>query len=114
MNQIAALFTPFDRPCYEKLTAQHIDDSCKCPTPVLNVLQQGGFSISFRRRHAHVTIDDAHKMAINKDCKEAITKRTVDYIKCVATFFQVCCKSLKNLDAQLSPEAQCHSTNDIL
>jgi len=96
---MAALFTAFDRPCYEKLIAQHIHDICKCPTPVLNALKQGGFSISFRGSYAHnVAIDEAHEMAINKDCKEAITKPSADYIKRVATFLPVRSKSL---DAQL-------------
>ena len=31
VKQMAALFTAFDRPCYEKLIAQHIHDICKCP-----------------------------------------------------------------------------------
>ena len=98
MKQMAALFTAFDRPCYEKLIAQHIHDICKCPTPVLNALQRGGFSISFRGMHAHnVAIDEAHEMAINKDCKEAITKPSADYIKRVATFLPVRSKSLKKL-----------------
>lgn len=71
---------------------------------MLNALNQGGFSISFRGRYAHnVAIDEAHEMAINKDCKEAITKPSGDYIKCVATFLPVSSKSLKNLDAKFFP-----------
>ena len=72
--------------------------------PVLNALKQGGFSISFRGRHAHnIAIDEVHEMAINKDYKEAITKPSADYIKRVATFLPVCFKSFKKLDAQLFP-----------
>ena len=106
IKQTVALFTAFDRPCYEKLTVQQ--------------LQVPNTSAEARRflhrfQYAHtVAIDEAHEMIINKDCKEAITKRSTDYIRCAATFFQVCSKSLKNLDAQLFLEAQCHSTNDIL
>ena len=87
---MAALFTAFDRPYYEKLIAQHIHDICKCPTPVLNALKQCDFSISLRGRHAHnIAIDEVHEMAINKDCKEAITKPSANYIKRVATFLPV-------------------------
>ena len=82
---------------------------------MLIALQQGGFSISFRGRHAHnIAIDAAHEMAINKDCKEAITKPSADYTKRVATFLPVRFNSLKNLNAQLFPEAQSDGIDDIL
>ena len=73
IKSMAALFTAFDRPKYQKLIPQHIVDLLTI-SEVLSHLKKGGFTVSIRGRAGHsVGIDEAHEMCINKDCKEYIT-----------------------------------------
>ena len=45
-GRMAALFTAFDRPNYQKIIPQHIVDMLTIPKEVLSNLQQGGFTVS--------------------------------------------------------------------
>ena len=70
IKTIAALYTAFDRPNYQKLIPQHIIDMLTIPDTILSHLRNGGFTVSIRGRPCHsVAIDKAHEMCINKECK---------------------------------------------
>lgn len=62
-------------------------------------------SVSIRGRPCHfVAIDEAHKMCINKECKEFITRSSADYINHTALFLPVRAKAMKHIEMQLFPE----------
>ena len=105
IKSMAAVFTAFDRPNYQKLIAEHMHDLLTMPEDVLGHLRNGGYTISILGRAGHsVGIDEAHEMCINKDCKEFITKPSGDYINRVATFLPVRSKAMKQFEAQIFPE----------
>lgn len=106
-KSMAALFTAYDRPTYEKLISQHISDMDDLPQPMLEELRNGGFVVSLKGRPCHsVGIDEAHEMCINKDCKECITKPSADYFNRIAQFLPVRSKAMKNLESQIFPEGK--------
>ena len=101
IKSMAALFTAFDRPKYQKLIPQHIVDLLTIPE-VLSHLKKGGFTVSIRGRAGHsVGIDEAHEMCINKDCKEYITRPSADYINRTAKFLPVRAQAMKNMEKQV-------------
>ena len=101
IKSMAALFTAFDRPKYQKLIPQHIVDLLTIPE-VLSHLKKGEFTVSIRGRAGHsVGIDEAHEMCINKDCKEYITRPSADYINRTAIFLPVRAKAIKNMEKQV-------------
>ena len=88
IKSMAALFTAFDRPNYQKLIPQHIVDVLALPYGILSELTKGGFTLSIRGRRGHnIGIDEAHKMCINKECKEFITRPSADYINVQLNFY---------------------------
>ena len=105
IKSMAALFTAFDRPNYQKLLPQHIVNILTIPKEILSHLSNGGFTVSITGRPFHsVGIDEAHEMCINKECKEYITRPSADYINRTAMFLPVRAKSMKNIETQLFPE----------
>ena len=112
IKSMAALFTAFDRPNYQKLIPQHIVDMLTIPEDLLSKLSHGGFTVSIRGRPGHsVGIDEAHEMCVNKDCKEYITRPSADYINRTAAFLPVRAKAIKNLETQLFPEHKHYQTH---
>ena len=105
IKQMAALFTAFDRPNYQKLIPQHIVDMLTIPKEVLSNLQQGGFTVSILGRPCHsIAIDEAHEMCINRECKEFVTRPSADYINRTALFLPIRAKAMKNAEKELFPE----------
>ena len=102
IKSIAALFTAFDWPNYQKLIPQHIVDMLTIPKTILSHLTQSSFTVSITGRACHsVGIDESHEMCINRECKEYITRPSADYIQCMALFLQVRAKAMKNIESQL-------------
>ena len=115
IKSMAALFTAFDRPHYQKLIPQHIVGLLTIPEEVLSHLKKGGFTMSIRGRAGHsVGIDEAHEMCINRDCKEYITRPSADFINRTAMFLPVRAKAIKILKSKCfqtrSPQIQYHLT----
>lgn len=80
IKEMAALFLAYDRPHYSRLIPHHLQELLTIPDDVLSSLKQG-FTVSLKGRAGHsVTIDEAHEMCINRQCKEGITKPSADYI----------------------------------
>lgn len=112
---MAALFTAFDRNNYQKLIAQNIHDILTIPHEVLELLCNGGFTVSITGRPCHsIGIDEAHEMCINKDCKEFITRPSGGYINRIARFLPVQVKAMKNLQSQVFPERNQKSDNQTI
>ena len=103
IKSMAALFTAYDRPNYQKLVAQHINDLLTMPQEIIEQLKRG-FTVSILGRPGHsIGIDEAHEMCVNKDCKEFITRPSGDYINRVARFLPLRAKTMKSFEAQLFP-----------
>jgi len=104
MKTMAALFTAFDHPNYQKLISQHLEDVLTMPAPIITMFQQGAFVVSICGRPWHsVAIDESHEMLINKDCKTSIVRPLPDYINRIARYIPYRTKSVKNLQQQLFP-----------
>lgn len=105
IKSMAALFTAFDRPKYQKLIAQHISDMMTLPDEVHHHLQHGGFAVSIKGRPCHsIGIDEAHEMCINRECKEYVTRPSGENMVRTAIFLPIRAKAIKNLEGQLFPE----------
>ena len=104
MKSMAALFTAFDHPTYQKLISQHLADILTMPTPIVTMFQQGAFVVSILGRPWHsVAIDESHEMLINKDCKSSVVRPLPDYINRIAHYMPYRSKSVKNFQLQLFP-----------
>ena len=104
MKSMAAVFTAFDHPNYQKLISQHLVDLHTMPAPILTMFQQGAFVVSILGRPWHsVAIDESHEMLINKDCKTSIVRPLPDYINRIAHYIPYRSKAVKNLQSQLFP-----------
>ena len=115
LKKMTALFTAFDRPGYQKLVTDHIVDTVRMPTSVMNQLKQGGWTVSLTGRPCHsVGIDECHEMCINKDCKKYVIHPTADSIERKAIFMPIRAKAMKDIEKQLYPEQSTNSLNDIL
>ena len=109
IKSMAAFFTAFDRPNYQKLIPQHIVNILTIPKEILSHLSNGGFTVSITGRPCHsVGIDEAHEMCINKECQEYITRPSADYINHTAMFLPVRAKSMKNIETQLFQDERLH------
>ena len=107
MKEMAALFTAFDHPIYQKLLSQHLVDVLHLPNSVKAMFEQGAFVVSIKGQPwSSIGIDEAHEMLINKACKTSIVRPTKDYINRVAHYIPYRTKTLENLKHQLFPTAK--------
>jgi len=105
LKSMAALFTAFDRPNYQKLISDHIADVESMPQSVLGHLKQGGWTVSLTGRVCHsVGIDECHEMCINKDSKEYVMRPSSDNLDRKAIFMPIRAKAMKEFELQLYPE----------
>ena len=105
LKSMAALFTAFDRPNYQKLISDHIVDIATMPPCVLAQLKNGGWTVSLTGRTCHsIGIDECHEMCINKDSKEYVTRPSADNLDRKAIFMPIRAKAIKELESQVSPE----------
>ena len=99
---MAPLFTEFDRPKYSKLIPHHFLGMHTIPDMVLAHLKRGGFTVSILGRACHsIGVNEAHKMCINRECKEFIIRPSADYISRTAAFLPVRSKAIPNLEQQI-------------
>ena len=104
IKSMAALFTAFDHPTYQKLISRHLEDIVKMPAPITAMFRQGAFVVSVSGRPWHsVAIDESHEMLINKDCKTSIVHPLPDYINRIAQHIPYRSKAIKNLQNELFP-----------
>ena len=114
IKEMAALFTAFDRPKYQKLIPMHIRDMVNLPKNVLTNLQKGGFTVSLLGRPGHsIGVDEAHEMCVNRECKEYISHPSAENINRISLFLPVRSQAMKNLDQQIFPERK-KETNEAI
>ena len=107
VKSMAAVFTAFDHPTYQKLISNHLSDLLSLPRSVLPIFEQGAFVVNTTGRSWHsVGIDEAHEMLINKQCKMSITKPSPDYINRIASYLTYRTKTFQQVKQQVFPETK--------
>ncbi len=115
IKSMAALFTAFDRPNYQKMISHHLVDIVSMPQSVLLQLKAGGWTVSLTGRTCHsIGIDECHEMCINKDGKEYVTRPSADNLDCKAIFMPIRAKAMKGFETQLYTEQSIADKKDIL
>ena len=80
VKAMAAVFTAFDHPTYQKLISQHLEDIATMPSPIITMFRQGAFVVSITGRPWHsVGIDESHEMLIVK-CPLFILYQTISIV----------------------------------
>ena len=102
LKSMAADFTAFDHPVYQKLITRHIVDVLSMPSELLQYFVKGGFALSISGNVLHsVALDECHEMLINKHVKQAVVRPSKDYINRIAQYIPFRMKSVENVKAQL-------------
>ena len=102
LKQMAANFTAFDHPIYQKLITNHIQDVLHMPHELLEYLKTGGFTVSISGHTFHsVGLDESHEMLINKQVKQAVVRPTKDYINRIVRYIPLRIKYLDCLKKEL-------------
>ena len=102
LKLMAADFTAFDHPIYQKLITNHIQDVLKMPDELLEYLKTGGFTVSISGNTFHsVGLDESHKMLINKYVKQAVVRPIKDYISRIARYIPLRIKYIEHLKKEL-------------
>jgi len=105
LKNMAALFSAFDRPNYQRLISDHIVDVSTISQDILTFLEDGGWIVSLTGRPCHcVGLDECHEMCINKDGKAYVTRPSSDNLERKAIFMPIRAKAMKQLESQLYPE----------
>ena len=104
---MAAVFSAFDRPIYQRLVPQHLLDIQTLPEPVLAHLQNGGFSIRLTPSEWHsVAVDECHEMKVNKDAKLAVIRPSESKMVHLSNYLPFRSACLNNLMRELFPERE--------
>ena len=102
LKQMAADFTAWDHPIYQKLISQHVVDILNMPTELIEYFEKGGFALSISGRALHsVGLDESHEMLINRHVKQAIVRPSKDYINRIAQYIPCRVKSFVNFKTQI-------------
>jgi len=111
IKQLAAIFSAFDRPVYQRLIPTHIHDLLTLPKPLLEHLQQGCFSVRLTPSEWHgVALDEYHEMKINKDAKLAVVHPSVHKMEHLSNHLPFRAACINNLTEQLFPEMKERTT----
>ena len=104
IKNIAALFSAYDRPCYQKLVPDHLADLQAYPPQVIDFFKAGRFTVKVKGRVGHaIALDEAHEMCINRDIKMAVVRPAQPYLKKTTHFFSYRIKAQKQFLSQLFP-----------
>ena len=102
LKLMAADFSAFDHPIYQKLITNHIQDVLKMPDELLEYLKTGGFTVSISGNTFHsVGLDESLEMLINKHVKQAVVRPTKDYISRIARYIPLRIKYIEHLKKEL-------------
>ena len=111
LKSMAPLFSAYDRPCYQKLVPNHIQDIQRFPDSILKCFQAGGFTVKLKAGLGHaVALDEAHECCINRDMKMAVVRPTQAYLRKTTFFFSYRIKAQKQLASQLFPASETSSS----
>jgi hypothetical protein len=101
---MAALFSAFDRPSYQRLLPNHIADIESYPEEVIKAMVAGAFTVKLSNNIGHaIALDEAHEMCVNRDIKMEVIRPTQTYLRKTLHFFSYRIKAHKNLIAELFP-----------
>ena len=116
LKSMAALFSAYNQPCYQKLVPDHLADLQRYPSDIVECFRAGGFTVKKEGRVGHaIALDEAHRMCINRDIKMAVTRPMIPYLKKTKHFFAYRIKSQKQLESQLFSEgSETPASGDIL
>lgn len=104
---MAAVFSAFDRPIYQRLISQHLLDLQCLPEPIWVHLQNGGFSIQLTPSEWHsVALDECHEMKVNKDAKLAVIRPSESKMAHLSNYLPFRSACINNLIRELFPERQ--------
>ena len=104
IKAMAAGFSAFDHPMYQRLITNHMLDLIRMPQEVIQFFRAGGFVVSITGRYFHsVGIDEAHEMLINKQTKQAIVRPTKDYINRIAQYIPYRMRIVDKLKEEILP-----------
>lgn len=78
---------------------------CNLPADVQANFEKGGFTVSLLGRPGHsISIDEAHEMCINRECKEFISRPSAGSINRTSLFLPIWAEAMNNIEKQLFPE----------
>ncbi len=110
IKALAAIFAAFDRPIYLRLIPQHLYDLLLMPSPVLEHLRSGSFSVRLSPSQWHgVALDECHEMKINKDAKLAVVHPSEQKMEYLSNYLPFRAGCVNNLIDQLFPERKTHA-----
>ena len=108
---MAAVFSAFDRPIYQRLVPQHLADLLCFPAPILQHLQKGAISVRLTKSRGHtVGLDEAHEMKINKDAKFSVVRPSKELMEKISNFMPFRSKCLNNLKHHLAMDEKTPKT----
>lgn len=111
LKSMAADFTAFDHPTYQKLISQHIVDVYTMPKLLLNYFEKGGFAVSISGRTLHsVGLDESHEMLVNKDIKEVTVHPSKDFLNRMAKYIPVRVLNVANAKSQYLGDEKSNAT----
>ena len=110
IKHLAAIFTAFDRPVYQRLVPAHIHDILTLPSPILHHLERGSFSVRLTATEWHgIALDKCHEMKIYKDAKMAGVCPSETKMEYLAHYLPFQANSVNNFHQQLFPERAQHT-----
>ena len=102
IKSMAAVFSALNRPIYQRLIPQHLADLLCFPTPVMEHLQKGAFTVHLTEGNGHaVGLDEAHEMKINKDAKFSVVRPSPEMMQKISNFIPFRAKCLNTLKKHL-------------
>ena len=109
---MAAVFSAFDHPIYQRLVPQHFTDLLCFLAPILQHLQKGAISVHLTKSRGHaVGLDEAHEMKINKDAKFFfVVQPSKELMEKISNFIPFHSKCLNNLKHHLAMDEKTPKT----
>ena len=103
LESMAALFSAYDCPYYQKLILDHIADLQSYPSILIDYFRAGGTGWSG-------SCSCTRQICVNRDMKMAVSWPTQPYLKKTTHFFSYRIKAQKQLTSQLLPSTNEAST----
>ena len=101
LKSMAALFSAYDQPCYQRLVPKHLADIYQYPRDIITSFEKGAFIVKLKKGIDHaIALDEAHEIRINKDLKMPLVRPTSSYLKKTTYFFSYRIKAHKQFASQ--------------
>ena len=103
VKSMAANFTVFNHPMYQKLISQHIMDVLHMPAELVKYFQKKCLHCILGKVLHSVGLDESHEMLISKDVKQAVVRPSKDSINCIVNYIPYRVKNIDNFKSQILP-----------